>query len=406
MIETFVRAARASGSDILTCFSMLFKGDGIPEEDEQKNVEAFEFLPVGGAVALGFFRNAFSDANGFFRRETFESLSGFAEPGAPAEDWELYARARLAGYQVNMIPEPLFWRRIHSTRVSSRPQSKWQLYTQISNLYVANAFSGNPHPELKWIFRCVQALAQAGEARTNERNNLKMRENGPLYEGLLESNPEDTKRLMAELMAAAGRISDSMRMHAQRADYEAELTAREQLPPLNNEIRALRNRVIDTEATLAKEKLRAARSGSSWTRLFRASKDDDEREIKDAERELINSGLFGAEWYLSEYPDVANSGCSPAEHYLKEGYLRGYSPNPLFQTRWYLENYPDVLRAGYNPLLHYLRHGHQEGRNPSPDFQTEFYRKTYPDVSASGMNSLAHYLRYGRREGRLPTRPS
>jgi hypothetical protein len=149
--------------------------------------------------------------------------------------------------------------------------------------------------------------------------------------------------------------------------------------------------------TLAKAR-NNKRNRPAWMRLLSRSK-------RRAERELVNSGLFDAEWYMREYPDVADSAHSPAGHYLEEGYLHGYRPNPLFDTRWYLERYEDVRSAGVNPLLHYLQSGYKEGRDPGPEFETDFYLMTYPDVRLSGMNPLGHYLLHGRHEGRLPIKP-
>ena len=160
------------------------------------------------------------------------------------------------------------------------------------------------------------------------------------------------------------------------------------------QIRTLRDQLIDAEARLAKVK--KGRYGRIWVMPFSS--------LRREARRLKKSGLFDGEWYLREYPDVAASGRSPAEHYLEEGYLCGYRPNPLFDSRWYLDRYDDVRRSGANPLLHYLQHGYSEGRNPGPAFETDFYLLSNPDVRSSGVNPLAHYLQYGRTEGRLPMR--
>jgi hypothetical protein len=212
-------------------------------------------------------------------------------------------------------------------------------------------------------------------------------------EVLLERTSGEKDRLAEALTRTAAEIRRAEKTAADRtAALEASRAASEDKAQAH--IRSLREKLIDAEAALARAG-RKARNGSSWIRRLSLSK-------RSAERQLTNSGLLDAEWYLSEYPDVAESGRSPAEHYLEEGYLRGYRPNPLFDTRWYLERYEDVRRAGVNPLLHYLMHGFREGRDPGPDFQTEFYLEANPDVRNSGANPLEHYLRYGRHEGRLP----
>jgi hypothetical protein len=50
---------------------------------------------------------------------------------------------------------------------------------------------------------------------------------------------------------------------------------------------------------------------------------------------IRSSGLFDAAWYLEHYPDAAESGLDPVDHYVKEGAAKGYRPHPLFDTGYY-----------------------------------------------------------------------
>ncbi|WP_116090614.1 sulfotransferase family protein [Sphingomonas crusticola] len=50
---------------------------------------------------------------------------------------------------------------------------------------------------------------------------------------------------------------------------------------------------------------------------------------------IRGSGLFDADYYLGRYPDVADSGLDPIDHYLKVGAAKGYDPSPLFDTGYY-----------------------------------------------------------------------
>jgi GT2 family glycosyltransferase len=97
-----------------------------------------------------------------------------------------------------------------------------------------------------------------------------------------------------------------------------------------------------------------------------------------------------------------------------------------FDREFYLRQYPDVAEAGADPLEHFLRHGRAEGRGSSRittsragrvgallryakarvllGFDREFYVIQYPDVAEAGADPLDHYLRYGRQEGRAPSR--
>lgn len=58
------------------------------------------------------------------------------------------------------------------------------------------------------------------------------------------------------------------------------------------------------------------------------------------------SGLFDEPWYLATYPDAADAGLDPVEHYLTIGAPRGYDPNPLFYTGFYARQMARRLAAG------------------------------------------------------------
>lgn len=84
---------------------------------------------------------------------------------------------------------------------------------------------------------------------------------------------------------------------------------------------------------------------------------------------IASSPLFDAEWYLAQYPDVANDpklARDPARHYLLFGGYEGRNPGPGFDSNFYLSNNPDVLYRGMNPLLHYMKFGEAEQRRVLP----------------------------------------
>ncbi len=85
------------------------------------------------------------------------------------------------------------------------------------------------------------------------------------------------------------------------------------------------------------------------------------RELRDME----HSGLFDADWYTANYPEVSLSGMDPLRHYALVGAGQGWDPGPRFSTEFYLEHNPDVSR-GTNALLHYLRHGKARGSRIAP----------------------------------------
>lgn len=124
-VSTFARVAARTGADLLTCQMELFEGDGPPV------TIANRFVFTAGPVAAGALINCFGDANALVRRSVFESLGGFTEDrGIGHEDWELFARAALAGAHLETVPEALFYYRIakssmrlHTSRAASHLRS-------------------------------------------------------------------------------------------------------------------------------------------------------------------------------------------------------------------------------------------------------------------------------------------
>lgn len=150
---------------------------------------------------------------------------------------------------------------------------------------------------------------------------------------------------------------------------------------------------------------------------------------RDIEYESNTVGpYFDAEFYLSTYPEVAESNLEPLHHFLLDGWQAGFDPNPEFSTKFYLERYGDVRKSGVNPFWHYVVAGRDEGRlvlppkttnqdnegtaprdldfeirTVGPHFDSGFYLSQYPDIAVTGLDPVMHYLRAGWKEGRDPT---
>ena len=115
-ISTFVRVARRTGADVLTCFLDTFDGKTAPAEGHKINSR---IVFLGGCVAAGAVRNWFGDTNSLIRREAFLALGGFHEQwGVNHEDYELMARAVLRGYNLQVVPEALVWYRVNPGETS------------------------------------------------------------------------------------------------------------------------------------------------------------------------------------------------------------------------------------------------------------------------------------------------
>ena len=112
-LSTFMKAARRTGADILTCCLDTFTGAEAPHG---RLTPRSRWIFVGDDAATGAIRNCFGDTNSLMRREVFLKIGGFHEDwGVGHEDWEFFAKAVLAGYKLEVVPEALAWYRLNAT---------------------------------------------------------------------------------------------------------------------------------------------------------------------------------------------------------------------------------------------------------------------------------------------------
>lgn len=115
-LSTFVKVARKTNADILTCCLDTFSGTAAPPAGMRPRSR---WVFVGDDAVTGAFRNCFGDTNSLMRREVFLQLGGFHEDwGVGHEDWELFAKAVLKGYRLEVVPEALAWYRLNETETT------------------------------------------------------------------------------------------------------------------------------------------------------------------------------------------------------------------------------------------------------------------------------------------------
>jgi hypothetical protein len=107
-------------------------------------------------------------------------------------------------------------------------------------------------------------------------------------------------------------------------------------------------------------------------------------------RLLLAYGLWDADWYRGQRPDLAQPGIDLLLHYATEGRRQGLRPNPLFDPAWYAAQIPGLDPA--DAPLHYMTTGIARGLAPHPCFNPAHYIRQIP--AASG-NPLGHYLAHG-----------
>ena len=158
-------------------------------------------------------------------------------------------------------------------------------------------------------------------------------------------------------------------------DIAAQAARNKELKLENEKLNAKLKRKSQAEKQLRLQvaELRSIKQSPSW----KVSKSIDKLNAKVSRnakqrRELLenvalvySSDYFDADWYLSTYKDVKESGVDPAEHYLVFGAKEGRRPSTEFDGDWYLKRNTDVAKSGMNPLLHFLKYGKDEKRAPN-----------------------------------------
>lgn len=92
---------------------------------------------------------------------------------------------------------------------------------------------------------------------------------------------------------------------------------------------------------------------------------------------LLSAIDVDEEWYLTNYPDVAEAiahghTTSAKQHFIDDGYFEGRIPFAIaVNDEWYLKEYPDVAKsigngADMSAQEHFIRDGYKEGRLPFP----------------------------------------
>lgn len=114
---------------------------------------------------------------------------------------------------------------------------------------------------------------------------------------------------------------------------------------------------------------------------------------------LSRSPLFDALYYVSRYPDVAQSGVAPLDHYLLHGFNEGREPHPLFNPAYYRSTVPPELANQIDePVFHFLTAPVHERGEPHALFSGIYYLTMNADVASSCVNPLEHFLLVGGDE--------
>lgn len=146
--------------------------------------------------------------------------------------------------------------------------------------------------------------------------------------------------------------------------------------------------------------------------------DDD---IKKAKLLIEENNLFDPIYYNSCYPHVFEKNSDLLDHYLNEGYLKGFNPSEYFDTNFYMQ-YDDVKKSGMNPLIFYVLYDLGSERRTTnkvtPDdiqkaidiikdenlFDEKFYITQIPQLKDTSLDALMHYIIEGYKNNLNPSK--
>ncbi len=127
MVERFVRAMRNNPHlAAMTSFFLAFR----ETPDIAQSRFEYQVTPIGGPHLAACVHNVYGDTNAIFRTKVLRAVGGFeTDPTTYCEDWETFVKLVKAGYQLDVIPEFLFYyRRRSDSRSAQLTQQGTDLY--------------------------------------------------------------------------------------------------------------------------------------------------------------------------------------------------------------------------------------------------------------------------------------
>ena len=294
----------------------------------------------------------------------------------------------IAHYFSDIQTPDFFVRAIDSAKsiLKLEPEIK-SLYSQIRQLFVtgceAQPYADSSHKDAaNLLIENMRELYQSKEEsqiliEQLTRTQIEVAKLTSLKRSKEASLEQDISVLTSQLFVLQHQleIGGGLTSSNKSKDIAAQAARNNELKLENEKLNAKLKRKSQAEKQLRLQvaELRSIKQSPSW----KVSKSIDKLNAKVSRnakqrRELLenvalvySSDYFDADWYLSTYKDVKESGVDPAEHYLVFGAKEGRRPSTEFDGDWYLKRNTDVAKSGMNPLLHFLKYGKDEKRAPN-----------------------------------------
>lgn len=130
-LSRLASAIRSSNTDVITSGLIGFESSDSPKKVMPHHLI---WMPLGNFPSLGWHENVFGDTFGIIRTPTFLKIGGFSKDARFFEDWNLYLRMSLAGYDLDVLPMPQLWyRHLKSSRRTETIAH--EAYASIAKIY-------------------------------------------------------------------------------------------------------------------------------------------------------------------------------------------------------------------------------------------------------------------------------
>jgi len=132
MVDRFVAGIRGR-PDVaaLSCYFLAFRE---PADIARSNFR-YAYRPTGGSHVMGSIQNVYGDANSIYRVAVLNAVGGFEiDRDSATEDWELFVKLVNTGYQVDVLPDYLFYYR-HRQESRARTTKTYRNHQRVLRQY-------------------------------------------------------------------------------------------------------------------------------------------------------------------------------------------------------------------------------------------------------------------------------
>jgi glycosyltransferase involved in cell wall biosynthesis len=137
MVSNMVSGITKSGADVLVALNESFS-------DSTQRVADFTYLPLGASTYSGLHLNTFGDAHAIWVLSKFREIGGFDWEYLGAEDWAIYAKARMKNLTIQVMPKSVYRYRLHDNNLMLRTKNLNRLEQRVKFLY--EDFQGDVFP--------------------------------------------------------------------------------------------------------------------------------------------------------------------------------------------------------------------------------------------------------------------